>query len=242
MDNLPLQPPVSPISVPSQDTPITPKKSNVLNLIFVSLALILFGVLVGVVSARFIPLPRTAVVPTPTPTIAITPTPTIDPTTGWNTYTGKLNRFSFQYPSTVKISDTKLSFNVDGFTVQINPDSAHQWGEGMTKEQLDKLYVKVFQYPDRPDLQMYPDSAVLFSIEFKSAIEKNNAKKTTDTVDQILSTFKFTEATTSAKYSCPVSGYVDCMPVLDEAKKITCSAEAMAWYKASCPNFQGGAL
>lgn len=58
---------------------------------------------------------------------------------------------------------------------------------------------------------------------------------------KILSTFKFTGSAT-AKYTCPASGWVDCMPVLDEAKKIACSTEAMNWYKANCPNFQGGAL
>lgn len=43
-------------------------------------------------------------------------------------------------------------------------------------------------------------------------------------------------------YKCPVNGWVDCQPVMDEAKKKACSSEAMAWYKTNCPNFQGGAL
>jgi len=64
--------------------------------------------------------------------------------------------------------------------------------------------------------------------------------------DQILSTFKFVEATPSATpsttgYTCPANGYVDCMPVLTLEKQAACSAEAMAWYKANCPNFKGGA-
>lgn len=60
------------------------------------------------------------------------------------------------------------------------------------------------------------------------------------TVNQILSTFKFTEAITSAKYSCPASGWVDCLPGI--TAKPECSTEAMTWYKANCPNFQGAAL
>ncbi len=43
-------------------------------------------------------------------------------------------------------------------------------------------------------------------------------------------------------YTCPPSGYVDCMPIMDETKKKACSPEAMSWYEANCPNFQGGAL
>lgn len=62
-------------------------------------------------------------------------------------------------------------------------------------------------------------------------------------IDQILSTFKFLDqptTTPTAKYSCPASGWVDCMPGPDS--KPECSTEAMAWYKANCPNFKGGAL
>lgn len=43
-------------------------------------------------------------------------------------------------------------------------------------------------------------------------------------------------------YTCPSSGYVDCMPVMDDAKKKACAPEALTWYKANCPNFQGGAF
>jgi hypothetical protein len=46
----------------------------------------------------------------------------------------------------------------------------------------------------------------------------------------------------AASYACPVNGWVDCMPIMDEAKKKACSPEAMTWYKANCPNFKGGAL
>ena len=63
---------------------------------------------------------------------------------------------------------------------------------------------------------------------------------------QILSTFKFIGATPSAipstnGYTCPANGYVDCMPIFTPEKQAACSAEAMAWYKANCPDFNGGA-
>ncbi len=47
---------------------------------------------------------------------------------------------------------------------------------------------------------------------------------------------------TTVNYSCPASGWVDCMPVLDATKTAACSFEAMEWYKTNCPNFQGAAL
>lgn len=60
--------------------------------------------------------------------------------------------------------------------------------------------------------------------------------------DQILSTFKFTEATSSSEYTCPANGWQSCMPVLSEEGKRACSQEAMNWYRANCPDFQGAAL
>jgi hypothetical protein len=47
---------------------------------------------------------------------------------------------------------------------------------------------------------------------------------------------------TRQKYTCPTNGWISCMPMLSEEGKIACSDEAMQWYKANCPNFQGSAL
>lgn len=58
--------------------------------------------------------------------------------------------------------------------------------------------------------------------------------------DQILSTLKFVDAS-SATYTCPASGYTDCMPSPDGPKS-SCTDEAIKWYKANCPDFKGGAL
>ncbi len=41
-------------------------------------------------------------------------------------------------------------------------------------------------------------------------------------------------------FTCPSGEWVNCMPGPDA--KPECSTEAMAWYKANCPNFKGGAL
>ena len=55
--------------------------------------------------------------------------------------------------------------------------------------------------------------------------------------DQILSTFKFLDS--SSTFTCPLNGWIDCMPILTEEGKKACSPEALAWYKKNCPNFQG---
>ncbi len=46
----------------------------------------------------------------------------------------------------------------------------------------------------------------------------------------------------TATYTCPANGWQDCMPILSEEGKRACSEEAMTWYKANCPDFQGAAL
>lgn len=46
---------------------------------------------------------------------------------------------------------------------------------------------------------------------------------------------------TPAPYTCPQGGYVDCMPGPTEGIRYECTAEAMNWYKANCPDFKGGA-
>ena len=43
-------------------------------------------------------------------------------------------------------------------------------------------------------------------------------------------------------YSCPESGWVDCMPGLDSGVKYECTSEAINWYRANCPDFKGAAL
>lgn len=43
-------------------------------------------------------------------------------------------------------------------------------------------------------------------------------------------------------YTCPSSGYVDCMPNPNAGVRFECTPEAFDWYKTNCPNFKGSAL
>ena len=123
-------PPMPPL--PITKVPSSSSSSGFLRIFFIGIALILFGILIGVLAARFLPMPSAEVpVVTPTPIITITPS----------------------------------------LTPEVTPVS-----------------------------------------------------------------------TASANFICPANGWVDCMPILDESKTISCSTEAMNWYKVNCPNFQGAAL
>lgn len=55
----------------------------------------------------------------------------------------------------------------------------------------------------------------------------------------ILSTFRFVNSSSDQKYTCPINGWANCMPILNAEGKKNCSPEALDWYKKNCPNFQG---
>ena len=63
-----------------------------------------------------------------------------------------------------------------------------------------------------------------------------------NTFDQIISSFKFSGNTVASKYVCPTTSYVDCMPTINGGIKAECTQEALTWFKANCPGFQGAAL
>ena len=89
MENIEVQPTTISSEVPQSNlqptnTPSKPKNSRI---IFIGLALILFGILLGILAGRFLPMSNIVENTTPTPTIevSVTPTPTADPTANWTT-------------------------------------------------------------------------------------------------------------------------------------------------------------
>ena len=51
---------------------------------------------------------------------------------------------------------------------------------------------------------------------------------------------KSVPCTPSSSYTCPQSGYIDCMPTVGvEKRNYKCTKEAISWYTENCPNFQG---
>ena len=111
------QSPTSPQSVQSEtQTPVPPQtKSSFLRYFLITVALILLGILIGVLAARFLPLTPAATVPaTPTPSILLTPSVTVPVSTssaesvsastasgevlGWKTYSSSSLGYSLKYP------------------------------------------------------------------------------------------------------------------------------------------------
>lgn len=72
--------------------------------------MILFGTLIGVLAARFLPMPSTAPAP------IVTPTPTPDPTTDWKTFSNA-NLF-FKYPANLTLRERAKNY----FSLLQNPE------------------------------------------------------------------------------------------------------------------------
>ncbi len=43
----------------------------------------------------------------------------------------------------------------------------------------------------------------------------------------------------TASYTCPKSGYIDCMPRIGDQSSNACDSKYVDWAKANCPDFQG---
>ncbi len=239
-----------------------PKKFPALTLILLVL-LLLTGTLVIYLFLQVRQLTLEKLAPSPTPI----PSPSADPTAGWNNYHNDILSFRYDSDYTVKemsvlnknpefsLSLEKDDLNIAVFNIyrknsvyKTNDSPAHdltvgQWiswnlynncedksfgvlsGKYCTSSPYsEKEYIFIAKYDDR----------------FIEIVGKGNNQLI---IDQVLSTFKFTnDLDQNSLYTCPQNGWQDCMPILSEEGQKACSDEAMDWYKSNCPDFQGAAL
>lgn len=200
---------------------------------------------------------------TPTPVLTISPTPTLlaDPTADWKTYTDDILKFSFKHPSKfsieiqpkddgrgisylfapnyISILNVLTKYSIDDTKYFMNTTSS---GNVIIGDYSWKTYFLPKGSPEGTVGTGEPIFILQTEINKKLVtFISYNQTNITEEQSQILSTFKFIDTSTSS-YQCPASGWVGCMPILSEEGKRACSTEAMAWYKANCPNFKGAAL
>lgn len=53
---------------------------------------------------------------------------------------------------------------------------------------------------------------------------------------------RLTPSQDDSTYACPLNGWINCMPMLDDVGRRACSKEAIEWYKTYCANFKGVAM
>lgn len=202
-------------------------------------------------------------------TLAPTPTPTPDPTANWQRHTFPKMGFSLALPPKWYPHEEKSDIGGGGYGSWISyPVDNPSPQAPIVKGLVANIAVSIFERSNSLDqdatirltqpghIEPLPEkidstldgekSIILKSPKVIQVIADHNGKRfllqlgTDDpnlaqVFDQILSTFKFVD-----QYTCPVNGWVDCMP--GTTVKPECSAAAMTWYKTNCPNFKGGAL
>lgn len=228
----------------------------------VVITLILFGALIGIIAAHYLPYSSSSPAPVPKPTSSLPapiPTPTIIDSS-WKTFTTPA--LTFQYPDSLTPEERQNNFLVLLSDVQ-NPSSVllsvdarlignysnYQNALTETKANLTNTVIEeennIIKISGKTGSGYGQDQLVYLALipYQKGAIVISTTATTSAQLqifDQILSTLKLTTITPSAGYSCPANGWVDCLP--GTTSKPECSAQAMAWYKANCANFQGAAL
>lgn len=195
-----------------------PEKGKPKTILWVGLGLLVLAV-TGI-GAYYLIFRETTSTPSPTPVSTQAPTSTPDPTANWETYINSEYKFSFKYPTDFSIEEMSVPTNeyaqvivnkdeVDEFTIKASMDylpadvvyflDTASTGEKVVGGNTWQTYLLPDGYGDEPGTQTSPiyglqleKNSVLYTITFSGQTE------TTSTQDQILSTFRFTEATPSA--------------------------------------------
>ncbi len=204
----------------------------------------------------------------PLPSPSPSPVASADPKANWQQYTNSLYGISLRYPpdltiNTVNDPANPRSHNLLSLTTEDNSKylSLQDFKLIIHKNQsISQLRSKTMQSYSFNDINGLKDeyaynigdsnSPRMYSLrilankdkdvyEFNANFSNPPSQVDKTTINQIISTFKFT--TSKNSFTCPKSGYADCMPSLDGTKP-SCTKEALDWYKANCPDFQGAAL
>jgi hypothetical protein len=263
----PVTPPAAPAplkeNAPPAGTPGTKPKKRIGGLIKVLVILAAF--IVGIGFEKFKVVARIASVTLPTitisypskhtPTPRLTPAPTASPTAHWKTFAS--TDMTFQYPPKWELKGNRIATDSPNITLTIVPKDGEIMNECMqlvgttsAPGYVVKKFIRIITGeacatgdPTPREIWVVPTQSS-FSPGISFSYVATEATEAGKIFTQLVSTFKFTQnsATGSAQYTCPLNGYVDCMPVLTPEKQAACSTEAMAWYKINCPNFKGGAM
>lgn len=191
-----------------------------------------------------------------------TPTPTSETANSsamvdWVTYTNSKYNYSLKYPLAWSIKEEEGSFDsqlVAGSKVSTetisNGESVLQvffegeFDHGLDPWELEKSEEILLggKNAKKTTLALEGDSNnwIIVTIEnFHSfRIEIQTPKDQTETIDQILSTFEFTD--TQDSFACPETNGINCKPPVDSANYM-CSEEYISWAETNCPNFTGAA-
>lgn len=192
-------------------------------------------------------------------------------TADWKTYTDSNLNYSFQYPPTACELQRVLgdnTFSVCYFFKGSDGGSKHNNGYIISLDFISKNQLSLMgetycaTYPNNTSrCELFKTDKITTSIDWGTGTDgKANVRvshpnggiitfnlqpvpsESKEVLKQILSTFKFLDTNIeSGKYSCPLNGWENCMPVLNTEGQKQCSREALEWKKINCPGFKGAA-
>jgi hypothetical protein len=202
----------------------------------------------------------------PVPSPSASPFVYIDPMSTWQEYLNPTFGFSFKYPKETFVLDSierlgqrlivqnvaskETTMDTPQMVIYLGPNNGRdlswystnaskEYGTDLKTESLkiggiDALLGQTGQKQKIVPTVWIINADLVYTIQLPATLSQEYELFT-----QILNTFTFSKSTVS--YTCPTSGYVDCMPSPDGPKP-SCAKEAMDWYKANCPDFKGAAL
>ena len=198
--------------------------------------------------------------PSPTPI----PSPSADPTAGWNNYHNDILSFRYDSDYTVKemsvlnknpefsLSLEKDDLNIAVFNIyrknsayKTNDSPAHNLtvGQWISWNLYNNCEAKSFGVLSGKycTSSPYSEKEYIFIAKYDGRFIEIVGKGNNQLIiDQVLSTFKFTnDLDQNSLYTCPQNGWVNCMPILSEEGQRGCSDDAINWYKRNCSNFEG---
>jgi hypothetical protein len=192
---------------PPAQTPLPPPKNN--SGIFMNIFLLLLGILIGLALGKTTLL-QTLRIPylsaTPTPTPIPSPTPIPDPTANWKTYTNTKNNYLFKYPTNWTLNDLTEGLQVE---IYYQPDRTKSAGSILI-EKLQRPPGDIAQYTTKKqigdltaDCKSDPTGikewCYLSDYILSVFITKDQNPTYNKTLNQILSTFKFTQPNTASE-------------------------------------------
>lgn len=236
--------------------------------ILITLLLILLAFVAAICVYLFIQIKELNTQLTATPTPLPTPVASVDPTSNWQAYTNNDLKFSLKYPNDFIIiqdgwqgigKDERGFYIVDmeqsekhfSFIIDYRPRPKTPGGVTITKPEqaIQAIDFSNFEYSSYPAIK-YDDISEqgMYILKDKALwhiymIKPRDVEINSEEINQILSTFKFTDSSPiPTTYTCPKGDWVDCMPTPDVGVRLECTPDYMSWATANCPGFKGAAL
>lgn len=208
-----------------KDTPDN-ETSSVLKIVLIAIALILFGVLIGVLASNIIPQNKISqITPTPTLTPEVTPAePEITPS---------------EEPGTISITINDQSI-IDKF-------AGKKTTGGVVPNLIQKCNYKTAPAYSMTNTSVENSPSIIVDEKGKyvmtCGIEKKSDCDLISMCQEIYRQESETGKTSpdTSNYKCPSIEWIDCMPIVEESRKYQCEQPYLDWATANCPNFKGAA-